>query len=334
MKPTSEAEDFVAFTICPTQHNAYKAEALEMFGIHKDAYRNGNYTGNSREVNPWDIFHQVTFGLHELVRVIRVHVLGEEDLNSSEGRIYLLCSQSRECPSALLARNCSGRTLTRNGDEWKDHELFDLYTLKEHYYHRFGRCFEFQFGKNLVRRGIYTVAIKPIIGRSIYVYVNTPGQFLSLDEKSKVYTTLGMDHYVNMHYTVEIDSLGEQSHMPCSVDMDLGLDDCLYKNTAENMMRHFNCVVPFLPPNNSQPICNSGTKQPLKNYKHFLDHNQRNMCKIPCKKMTVYFGMMERNKKTGVANENKSYVRIYLKSNVQYTETVLDYPIVSMLAGL
>ena len=50
--------------------------------------------------------------------------------------------------------------------------------------------------------------------------------------------------------------------------------------------------------------------------------------------MTVYFGMMERNKKTGVANENKSYVRIYLKSNVQYTETVLDYPIVSMLAGL
>ena len=43
---------------------------------------------------------------------------------------------------------------------------------------------------------------------------------------------------------------------------------------------------------------------------------------------------MEKDEKSSSEKyENRSFLRLYLKSTVQYTEMVIDYPVVSMLAG-
>ena len=121
--------------------------------------------------------------------------------------------------------------------------------------------------------------------------------------------------------------------MPCSSKMDQILDECVYKHTSEGMMRHLNCVAPFLPQDNSLPICKSDKKNVLQIYEKLLYFDQRNMCKVPCKKITAMFGMMETDHKTDPSLQNTTLAKIYLKSTVQYTETMVDYPIVSMLAG-
>jgi len=82
--------------------------------------------------------------------------------------------------------------------------------------------------------------------------------------------------------------------------------------------------LPFLPPNDSQPICKSGKGLPF--HRNLL-REAENLCKLPCKKMTVYFGILEK------VQETMSFLEIHLKSTVQYSETVMDYQIVSMLAG-
>ena len=38
---------FLAFTICPTFHDAYKEDVLARFGTTKDAYKAGNFISNS-----------------------------------------------------------------------------------------------------------------------------------------------------------------------------------------------------------------------------------------------------------------------------------------------
>ena len=68
-------------------------------------------------------------------------------------------------------------------------------------------------------------------------------------------------------------------------------------------------------------------------YRKLVYNNQRNMCKLPCKKIKAYFGVMEKDQE-GSSKQNQSHVRIYVKSTVQYTETVIDYPLNSMLAGI
>ena len=66
VKDTREVEDFVAFTICPTYSEAYKAEQLDKYGITKREYKDGNYTGNSTGGNAWGIFHNITWNIEDL----------------------------------------------------------------------------------------------------------------------------------------------------------------------------------------------------------------------------------------------------------------------------
>ena len=33
---------FIAFTVCPSYHDAYKDKVLELYGTNKDAYKKGN----------------------------------------------------------------------------------------------------------------------------------------------------------------------------------------------------------------------------------------------------------------------------------------------------
>ena len=55
---------------------------------------------------------------------------------------------------------------------------------------------------------------------------------------------------------------------------------------------------------------------------------------MPCKKMSIIFGVVDESLAESDFNHNRSYYQIYLKSTVRYTETVADYPITTMLAGM
>ena len=139
-----------------------------------------------------------------------------------------------------------------------------------------------------------------------------------------------------MHYSVHVDRLEMQSKRPCSTEMDDKLDDCIYAQAAHTLMSHFNCVLPFLPPtqdNKLLPICQQGNTDPLLFFKHAFWYHQEHLCRVPCKKMTVAFGVNEREEASQGIYKNRAQVRIYMKSIVQYTETRLDYSMANMMAG-
>ena len=109
---------------------------------------------------------------------------------------------------------------------------------------------------------------------------------------------------------------------------------------AEHMMEQFGCVLPYFPPNSSRPVCGeAGTKVEDSSrwkfdYWQFVTGGgQWELCTVPCKKMTTYFGLSEEYPKTSGIYQNRSYAKVYLKSTLQYTETVRDYPFTSMMAG-
>ena len=332
VKDTRDAEDFFAFSICPTFNDAFKEEQLYKYGLTKEEYKDGNYTGTSTDGDAWEIFRNVTWNIEDLISALRVETLGQEGEElGNEHMIYLVCQRSHNCPAELHFNNGLGRTVN-SGEKWNDQKLHDLYNIKEHYHHGLGRCFEIQFTKNLVKLGIYSVVFQPVEGKLVYIYVNTPGQFKSIDENTKLYTTLGAYNTIDIQYTVQVDNLEEESRMPCSSEMDQKLDECIYYNTAEHMMQHFNCVLPFLPRNDSQSICQS--MNPLMHFRKLMNNNQRSMCQLPCKKIKAYFGVLRKDQLAGSSKQNLSYVRVYVKSTVTYIETVIDYPLNSMLAGI
>ena len=336
VKNTRDEKHYCAFTVCPAYTNAYKMEKLRKYGIDSGTFRRGNFTGNATDKNPWDVIQDLTFSIDDLVSVLSVMTESTDDI--SEGHadgniIYLLCQSSIKCPSDHLSMKGSGKTLATDGFAWNEKEIDNLYSVSEKYPYSLGRCFEFEFTEELIKRGIMSVQFLSRKGRSIYIYVNTPGQFQSIDEKSKIFTTHGKKHFLDMYYTVHNDRLGPQSKIPCSGEMDSRLDECIYKSTAEDMMRDFNCVLPFLPPNKSQPICTPGTKHQITYYKQSVSNQQGRICAAPCKKMTVSFGLLEKYKNTKAHYLNRSHARIYMKSTVQYTETIMDYSVSNMMAG-
>ena len=110
------------------------------------------------------------------------------------------------------------------------------------------------------------------------------------------------------------------------------LDKCRDKAIAEDLMRHYNCVLPFLPVNKNQSICNPARQE------HFGMYRQSYLkCKRPCRRFLVKFGVMNRVKKDGRLRWKQKWKRarltIHLKATVEYVEIVQDYPLISMLAG-
>ena len=121
VKPTSEAKDFAAFTICPLFDNSYKEEVLRKYGLTPLEYKNGNFTGNSTNVNLWEIYNQITFSIDELLSELRVSVIGDGKKGLDSGStIYFLCSKSDECPSDYPLSNGSGKHLEPNSREWNE----------------------------------------------------------------------------------------------------------------------------------------------------------------------------------------------------------------------
>ena len=192
---------FIAFTVCPSYHDAYKADRLAAYGLNKWAYKAGNFTGSNDGANPWQIFNDVTHGLEELLSVVAVKTQSEID-----HKVYLLCTE--DCDGKKLDGDGSGRSkpflVDYSTQSWNNYLLENLYQVLVKYQLNFGRCFEFRLGKKLAELQLAELILTTKEDRSIYVYVHTPGQFQSIDEKSKVIALTGTRNFVDMYYTVQV----------------------------------------------------------------------------------------------------------------------------------
>ena len=107
------------------------------------------------------------------------------------------------------------------------------------------------------------------------------------------------------------------------------------------MMRHFNCVLPYLPPNKTQPVCKAPSNEYFRSTLNpFYDQATRNQdttgCEKPCTKMdvsVVWYGGIPNHREKITKKLNTSSVKIFLKSTAQVTEIVPDYPLATLLAG-
>ena len=111
------------------------------------------------------------------------------------------------------------------------------------------------------------------------------------------------------------------------------LDDCIYKMAAQSMRNEVNCVLPYLPREHGQnlTICIPDVaKKAMRLYSGYFQSEK--ICEAPCMRMTTNWGIVDTDS-TGTY-QNRSFVKIYLKSTVQHITTVPDYSVTTMLGGM
>ena len=80
VKPTSDpGTTFIAFTICPEFHSAYKKDSLSYYNISEDDYRYKSvwYPTDDRRksISGREVFHNVTYELHEIIDNIEMSTM-------------------------------------------------------------------------------------------------------------------------------------------------------------------------------------------------------------------------------------------------------------------
>ncbi len=201
----------------------------------------------------------------------------------------------------------------------------------------FGRCYSMDLDEILTALGIEAIAITAKI--DTFIYLHHPGQFLN--SKSKVFTRKGNKHYIDVSYTITKDSLQDDSGLPCSAEMNMNLDDCIYADLEHTMLEKFGCIVPFLKPpqdldNLKKQACSNQSHEDLFSfYFHQIRKSQKVKCIRPCTSMDLFLGVLQPGKVDKKhTHDNQSYIMIYLKSTVDVRETILDYTLVSMMAEI
>ena len=189
---------FIAFTVCPSYNDAYKGDRLKVHGLTKKSYKEGNFTGNDKGANPWQVFEDITHEINELLSIVTVNTKDNQD-----NMVYLMCDGA-SCGDKTLLGDGSGRSRTLDDNSWNNYLLGDLYQVRVKYQMNLGRCYEFRLNKKLAVLGLVAIAFTSKEGRSLYIHVHTPGQFQSIDEKSKVTTSVGAKQFVDMYYTVQV----------------------------------------------------------------------------------------------------------------------------------
>ena len=193
---------FISFTVCPHYHDAYKVDRLRAYGLTKNSYKAGNFTGRNAGANPWQIFEDVTHEKEELLSVVSVKTKSHQD-----HLVYLMCNE--DCGDMKILGDGSGRSTKLDGGSWNSYRLEDVYQVWVKYQMNLGRCYEFRLGKKLAELELVSIHFTSKKDRSLYIYLHTPGQFQSIDEKSKVIAIAGAKHYVDMYYTVQVNQTVE-----------------------------------------------------------------------------------------------------------------------------
>lgn len=165
IQPTEESNEdsntpFIALTVCPEYHAAYKEVVLEEYGLKKKDYRKrGHYLPkNGKDYNDtWqhsgtEIFNNVTHDIREIL-----HELVIRTKNSNTTR-YII--------------------------DFEEKDIFKYVDIVTKFWPSFGRCFNILPKKNVVQQGITRIETRARI--SIYIYLGYPGQFMHSNSKTKV----------------------------------------------------------------------------------------------------------------------------------------------------
>ena len=199
------------------------------------------------------------------------------------------------------------------------------------YYKTFGRCYSIQLGKEIVARGINGIDF--LSNMNLFIYFHHPGQFHSRS-KSKLYTLKGHKYFMDMTYSIMENTLKSESTLPCSDETDFEFDNCFYQAIAQDLMNEFNCVVPFIKTSENNIICVKKSQTEIDEmmlaFKKSSSNIIKGSCMLPCASMDIFFGVLF----DGIRNDGKSFLRIYLKNNVKFQQTVYDYTLLSLLAEI
>ena len=165
IQPTEDSNEdsqtpFMALTVCPEYHAAYKDEVLKEYGLTKKDYRKkGHYIpyDEMKSNKTWnqtgtEIFNSVTHDVREILRKLVVRT-----------------------------KNANTTRFTIDFDEDDISQHVDIVTK---YWPSFGRCFNIAPKKNVVKQGI--TRIEALARISIYIYLGYPGQFMHSNSKTKV----------------------------------------------------------------------------------------------------------------------------------------------------
>ena len=201
------------------------------------------------------------------------------------------------------------------------------------HYKTFGRCYSFQLGKEIVAQGINIIEF--LSSMNLYIYFHHPGQFLSIDTKSKLYALKGRSYFMDMTYSITENTLQRESTIPCSGGTDFEFDDCFYKAMAKDLMNELNCVVPFIKTSENKNVCvykaQTEIDKMMSAYKKFFSTTTTRTCMSPCVSMDIFFGLLFDDT---FRNDDKSVLRIYLKSKIKFQQTIYDYTLLTLLAEI
>ena len=151
-----------------------------------------------------------------------------------------------------------------------------------------------------------------------------------------MYSNIRESVYVDLVYDITYNTLFASEQMECDNSMNYLFDDTLYHRINEDLEKHFNCTVPFLPPIQSKltghktEICNEVNKSitAIERYDYLRSSGQSTLCPSPCEGIDIYLGLPFISPSTS----NFTYIKIYLKSNVKIKRIVYDYTFLSLIA--
>ena len=298
-KHTSEVP-FPDLTFCPVSR--YKENLLKANGLPNiSAYTDQAQWTSNLDKNPEEFYHEVTFGLEEIIESVEVHL----------DRYF----QGAEMIT-LIVNSTTGVSPCQNIDKI-DKKVF---LTREYYFN--GNCYSLGMLDCLHLAGPLEVIIS--LKLDVDVFIHHPGQIMSPNSRSRVRILPNREVKVSVtHETVQmLDDFGT-----CTNTFPEGsYDNCVYQQLTSRMLKEIGCTVPWVP--DKSQICTEPVQavKALEFY-HKNRRNQEDICKNSCQFTNVYLGPaveeIERRKTRAV---------FYFRRDIKESSEYLVYQELSLLA--
>ena len=152
---------FIAFTICPSYGDAYNQNILESYGSSVNQYRGGNFTlANHGFANHYQAFEAVSHNLSYLIKSIKISTA-----DKTRPRVQV----------AIRPKSTEATLVTK-------------------YDSTFGRCYSLQLEPTVTALGITKIEFSTRL--NVYIYLHHPGQYMDVDSKSKVSSSLTRGNFI------------------------------------------------------------------------------------------------------------------------------------------
>ena len=172
LKVTSTGnETYLAFTVCPAYHDAYKPNVLEEYGTSRWNYVGGNFTTIPNNKTDLEIFNDITHNLFEVL---------EEMVVSTKFKVKLkLIPDDSTSKSTFKLKPDEDTSRSKDKLEHPDVKVVTKYD------ETFGKCFSVELGPEITALGVTKLDF--VSKLNIFIYLHHPGQYMDVDSRSKVY---------------------------------------------------------------------------------------------------------------------------------------------------